>query len=130
MNDKHSVIELKEKRFAIHDDQDSVPSRSLGMFKRATGGGTLSGRSLYKNECKFKATAIHLITTNESIFRGLESHGDWHARRRITVECKVKPKKIETNLQQRFASEIGASKTRCQVALNLREFPGHSGDRS
>ena len=108
MNDKHAIIELREKRFAIHDDQDPVSSRSLGNFKRATGGGNLTGRGLYKNACSFKATAIHLITTNQSLFHGIESHGDWQARRRITIECKVKPNNPQPDLQEKFALEIGA----------------------
>ncbi|AFY85491.1 DNA primase family protein [Oscillatoria acuminata] len=121
LSDKHEIIDLKGKRFAIHDDQDSIRSCGLSEFKKSTGGMKLRGRHLHQNPVEFAPSALHVVTANYPIFHGSESQGAWLSRRIMTMAFDREGGPEVRSLESKFKAELPAF-TRYLLSISSEEI--------
>lgn len=82
-----SVMELKDSRLVYYSESDRNEKVNVAKIKEITGGETLSGRQLYKEQENFRANCNHIVTTNHRFVIETTEHAVW--RRFISYKFKI-----------------------------------------
>ena len=112
LEDKHNIINLFGKRLLTIPDQDPISTRSMGNFKRLTGGDYLTGRLMRENPTSFKFRGLAMMTSNRPyVFPG--SAKKWLNRREILIECKkpIAKEERDNRLLDKMIEELPAITT-------------------
>ena len=82
-----AVMELKDARLVYYSESDRNEKVNVAKVKEITGGETLSGRQLYKEQENFRANCNHIVTTNHRFVIETTEHAVW--RRFISYKFKI-----------------------------------------
>lgn len=82
-----AVMELKDARLVYYSESDRNEKVNVAKVKEITGGETLSGRQLYKEQENFRANCNHIVTTNHRFVIETTEHAVW--RRFISYRFKI-----------------------------------------
>lgn len=83
-----SVMELKDARLVYYSESSRSEKVNVAKVKEITGGETLSGRQLYKEQENFSANCNHIVTTNHRFVIETTEHAVW--RRFISYKFKIR----------------------------------------
>ena len=82
-----AVMELRDARLVYYSESDRNEKVNVAKVKEITGGETLSGRQLYKEQENFQANCNHIVTTNHRFVIETTEHAVW--RRFISYRFKI-----------------------------------------
>lgn len=82
-----AMMELKDARLVYYSESDRNEKVNVAKIKEITGGETLSGRQLYKEQENFRANCNHIVTTNHRFIIETTEHAVW--RRFISYKFKI-----------------------------------------
>lgn len=82
-----AVMELKNARLVYYSESDRNEKVNVAKVKEITGGETLSGRQLYKEQENFRVNCNHIVTTNHRFVIETTEHAVW--RRFISYKFKI-----------------------------------------
>lgn len=83
-----AIMELKNARLVYYSESDRNERVNIAKVKEITGGETLSGRALYKNQENFQANCNHIVTTNHRFVIETNEHAVW--RRFLCYRFKLR----------------------------------------
>lgn len=82
-----AIMEMKDARLVYYSESDHNEKVNVAKVKELTGGETLSGRQLYKEQENFKANCNHIVTTNHRFVIETTEHAVW--RRFVSYRFKI-----------------------------------------
>jgi phage/plasmid-associated DNA primase len=82
-----AMMELKNARMVYYSESDRNEKVNVAKVKEITGGESLSGRQLYKEQENFTANCNHIVTTNHRFIIETTEHAVW--RRFMSYKFKI-----------------------------------------
>ncbi len=82
-----AIMELKNARLVYYSESDRNEKVNVAKVKEITGGETLSGRHLFKEQENFNANCNHIVTTNHRFVIETTEHAVW--RRFMSYKFKI-----------------------------------------
>jgi phage/plasmid-associated DNA primase len=82
-----AMMELKNARMVYYSESDRNEKVNVAKVKEITGGESLSGRHLFKEQENFSANCNHIVTTNHRFIIETTEHAVW--RRFMSYKFKI-----------------------------------------